>query len=253
MEACLCGLPGRGGRRADPCRAPLQQCGHHCLSSNRWHGPCSPLRCSFFEDGPRLEPLTGDWGTTGVSFPALDMRRLAFHPALPVAYALAEAPPVLYRLDVDPATGLLAQPDWADPAVVAARTALTVPPGSEAHCQAAEVAMTRDGRFLYASTRCKASASSVAIFRLDPATGAPSLVAVETAGGALSSPRYIELTPDERFLLAANQGSGTVAALARDAATGRLALVSTVNTTSVNVTQVGVGGLSQGRLTTGLG
>jgi 6-phosphogluconolactonase len=87
----------------------------------------------------------------------------------------------------------------------------------------AEILVSPDGRYLYASNR---GDNSVVVFAIHPATGkghhptAVSFVQRVSSGGR--TPRHITLSPDGRALLAANQDSANIVVFARDAATGRL-------------------------------
>jgi len=84
---------------------------------------------------------------------------------------------------------------------------------------AAAVRLSDDGRFLYASTRDPKNA--VHVFAVDAVTGA--LTDVQTIASGGRAPRDIVLSPDGRFLLAANQKSDGIAVFARDPQSGRLA------------------------------
>ena len=93
----------------------------------------------------------------------------------------------------------------------------TLPPeGSPVYSKTAELALTPDGRTLYASNR---GHDTLAVFARDAATGRLTPrghVAVPAA------PRHFALSPDGRWLLSAGQDTGTVAVFAIDPATGEL-------------------------------
>lgn len=82
---------------------------------------------------------------------------------------------------------------------------------------AAEVQVHPSGRFLYASVRGR---DLIAVFRLDPESGAPRAVQHVPSGGR--TPRHFALDPSGRWLLAAHQGSDDVAVLRVDPENGRL-------------------------------
>lgn len=90
-------------------------------------------------------------------------------------------------------------------------------PGSSTPNTAAEVAVSRDGRFLYACTR---GINTLSVLQIDPATGAPRPVQQLPCGGDM--PRFFALDPTERFLLCTNQNSNNISLFARDAHTGKL-------------------------------
>src|SRR5271155_818629 len=81
---------------------------------------------------------------------------------------------------------------------------------------------------MFVGTYTKADGKSKGIYayRFDPATGKaePLGLAAETP-----SPSWLTLSPDKRFLYAANeQGAGAISAFALDGATGKLKLLNTV-------------------------
>ena len=82
---------------------------------------------------------------------------------------------------------------------------------------AAEVAISLDGNFLYASNRGE---DSLVVFAIAPADGALTLVQRIACGG--KTPRHFTLDPSERWLLCGNQDSATVTIFRRDSASGRI-------------------------------
>lgn len=88
-------------------------------------------------------------------------------------------------------------------------------PQSKAH--AAEIAVTRDGRFVYANNRGE---NSIACMTFDIKTA--KLEVFQHAGNGGENTRFITLSPDERFIIVNNQDSGTIVILERDHRTGRL-------------------------------
>ena len=94
----------------------------------------------------------------------------------------------------------------------------TIAPGfPKAKNTAAEVAVTPDGNFLYASNRGE---DSLVVFAIGD-EGKLSLVQRIACGG--KTPRHFTLSPDSKWLLCGNQDSATVTVFRRDGATGRLA------------------------------
>ncbi len=92
---------------------------------------------------------------------------------------------------------------------------------------AAEVAITRNGQFLYASTR---GADLLSSFRIDHGTGKLTELQQIACGGR--GPRFFALDPTERWLLCAHQDGNSVTTFARDAKTGELTQRSTQTVTS---------------------
>jgi 6-phosphogluconolactonase (cycloisomerase 2 family) len=81
----------------------------------------------------------------------------------------------------------------------------------------AEIQISRDGRFLYASNR---GADTIATFRVEPSGGQLTFDGAVPCGG--DWPRHFALDPSERWLYVANQKSNSVACLPRDPETGKL-------------------------------
>jgi 6-phosphogluconolactonase len=82
-----------------------------------------------------------------------------------------------------------------------------------------------EGQFLYVATR---GADVLAVFRIDPASGALQHVQTVPCGGI--TPRHFAVAPGGKFLLCANQGtgvagSGNLTAFRRDGVSGRLELL----------------------------
>ena len=100
------------------------------------------------------------------------------------------------------------------------QTVTTLPEGFSGGNTAAEVVVSPDGRFLYASNR---GADRIAVFRIDAASGGLTPAGHDPAGGR--SPRHFAIDPSGRWLLAANQDSGSIGVFRLDPVTGRLAPV----------------------------
>jgi 6-phosphogluconolactonase len=82
----------------------------------------------------------------------------------------------------------------------------------------AELALGRDGRFLYAADRGE---GTLLAYRVDPETGELSLVQRVPSGG--DKPWGFAIDPSGKWLAVANQGSGSVNLFGIDAASGMLA------------------------------
>jgi 6-phosphogluconolactonase (cycloisomerase 2 family) len=134
-------------------------------------------------------------------------RHIAFTPDARFAYVLNELAASLLACRYDAATGAL------DPFQLLP----SVPDDCTGHADAAEVAVSRDGRFLYASNR---GHESIGVFAIDAATGRLSPVQWVPSGGR--TPRFFALDPTGRFLFAANEDSDVITGFAVDAGTGRL-------------------------------
>jgi 6-phosphogluconolactonase len=91
-----------------------------------------------------------------------------------------------------------------------------MPDSFSGHPLTADIHLTPDGRFLYATDR---SLNRIVAFRVDKASGALSLI---DAFPADKVPRSLAIAPDGRFLLVAGEVTGRVSAYAIDDETGRL-------------------------------
>ncbi len=87
----------------------------------------------------------------------------------------------------------------------------------EAFNSAAEILVSRDGRFVYSSNR---GHDTVTVYRADPATSALKVIQVQPIRGAF--PRNINLAPAGDWLLAAGADSNTVSVHKVDPKTGEL-------------------------------
>lgn len=134
-------------------------------------------------------------------------RHFDFHPSGDHCYALNEIGSTVAVYDYDGQSGRLTGKQLIS----------TLPDGWEGTNGTADVHVSADGRFLYASNR---GHDSIAIFAIDPATSQLTSIGHESTRG--KTPRNFALSPDGRFLLAANQDSANIVAFAVDAETGRL-------------------------------
>lgn len=83
---------------------------------------------------------------------------------------------------------------------------------------AADIHVSPDGEFLYASNR--GDANDIAIYKIDQASGRLSLQGHQSVGG--KGPRNFVIAPDGKFLLVANQYTDNVVVFKRDLKTGLL-------------------------------
>jgi len=134
-------------------------------------------------------------------------RHVVLHPAGRYAYVVNELDSTVttYRFDEDRGT---LEPIQVIP---------TIPTTFTGNNTGAEIAVTRSGRFVYASNR---GHNSIAMFAVEK-SGALSHVGWESTLGL--TPRFIGLDPSENFLYAANQGSNTIVAFRVNQSSGALA------------------------------
>jgi 6-phosphogluconolactonase len=81
----------------------------------------------------------------------------------------------------------------------------------------ADIHLSSEGKFLYASNR---GHNSIVIFGVDPSDGSLTLIGHEPTRGEW--PRNFSLSPDENFLIVANQHSDNIVSFRRDRASGLL-------------------------------
>jgi 6-phosphogluconolactonase len=126
--------------------------------------------------------------------PGSGPRHLALHPQLDVLYCVNELAGTLAVFAIEPETGALRELQYE---------ALT-PPGFAGNARAADLHVTADGRFAYASVR---ETSAIAAFRIDPRSGMLGPIARFDVEG---SPRAFALDPSGRYLLCAGQTDNVV-------------------------------------------
>ena len=134
-------------------------------------------------------------------------RHMAFHPRRAVAYVLDELVSTITGVRYDPARGSFI---WL-------QTISTLPESFTGQNTTAEIRVHPNGRFLYCTNR---GHNSIAMYRIDPATGTLHLIGFESTRGEW--PRGMNLDPTGAFLYAANQNTDTIAVFRIDLATGRL-------------------------------
>ena len=124
-------------------------------------------------------------------------RHLAFHPDGRRAYVINEIDLTVSAFDFDAQHGLLSHLE----------TTSTVPEGIDrTGVSGAEIVVHPGGNFLYTSLR---GLDQIVSFRIDPSTGRLTLLERIATGG--KTPRSFAIDPSGKWLLAANQGSGTIA------------------------------------------
>jgi 6-phosphogluconolactonase len=91
-----------------------------------------------------------------------------------------------------------------------------LPKGFDGKPWAADIHLTPDGKFLYASER---TTSALAAFRVDPKTG---LLTPIDSYPTEKQPRAFNIDPTGRYLLSVGQLSNSMTSYAIDKATGKL-------------------------------
>tara|TARA_R110002126_G_scaffold124451_3_gene266479 strand:+ start:53371 stop:54474 length:1104 start_codon:yes stop_codon:yes gene_type:complete len=98
-----------------------------------------------------------------------------------------------------------------------------LPEGYTTYTKGADIHISDDGKFLYASNR---GHNSIVIYKVDAEKGTLQLVGFEEVNGA--NPRNFSLSPDNKFLLVANQDTSTIVSFKRDVKTGTLTFVNQI-------------------------
>ena len=182
-----------------------------------------PHACPFSPDGRYV--VVPDKGTDRIrsyrfdagrlSMPASEVvaretsgpRHIAFHPSSLFAYCVNELDSTVTAYRYDATMGALL-PQQILP---------TLPATFTGNSRAAEIMVSRDGRYVYASNR---GHDSIAVFRVDAATGMLTWVQACATGGR--TPRYMTFLPSGRFIYALNEDSDTIVALRANATSGEL-------------------------------
>lgn len=134
-------------------------------------------------------------------------RHVAFHPRLPFAYVVNELDSSVTVYGFDSGTGAL-EPVQLVP---------TLPDTFTGNSRAAEIAVSHDGCFVYASNR---GHDSISVFAVDGDNGR--LRSVQWAAAEGRTPRFFTLDPTGRFMFVANEDSDTIVQFSIDSKTGIL-------------------------------
>jgi 6-phosphogluconolactonase len=137
-------------------------------------------------------------------------RHLVFSPDKQFVYLLNELDAAIYVFPWDAATGTLKQET---------QVASALPKGFDGKPWAADIHLTPDGKFLYASER---TTSTLAAFSVDPNTGA--LTPIDSYPTE-KQPRGFSIDSSGRTLLAVGQLSNSMTSYAIDKTTGKLTML----------------------------
>jgi 6-phosphogluconolactonase len=151
--------------------------------------------------------ITPNTPAFGMVKPGFGPRHLIFNPNGKVLYCINEMGSSVTAFNWDGAKGTLTE----------FQTITTLPADFKAFNKDAEIIFSPDGKFLYASAR---GHDAIAVFAVDAATGALSLVQDVPAGG--KTPRYYSFDPTGKWIICGHQDSNTAVVFSVDAATGKL-------------------------------
>ncbi|GAB3740034.1 hypothetical protein GCM10027594_20130 [Hymenobacter agri] len=142
-----------------------------------------------------------------VAKPGAGPRHLTFHPNGRTAYLINELNSTLTTLAYDAAAGHFRE----------LQTVPTLPAGYTGDNSCADVHVSPNGLFLYASNR---GHNSIAVFAIDSGNG--TLVPIQHVDTQGKTPRNFALDPSGRLLLVANQNSNNLVSYRVDAFSGLL-------------------------------
>jgi 6-phosphogluconolactonase len=157
-----------------------------------------------------LNPTTGSLGrakdSAVILAPGSGPRHFEFHPNKKWAYLVQEL------------SGTVTAFDFSNNRLRPFQTISTLPAGFTQSFTSADIHVSKDGKFLYASNRD--ASNTIAIFKIDPKTGKLSLVGHQSTLG--KTPRNFNFDPSGNFLLVANQNSDDIVVFKIDHKTGLL-------------------------------
>ncbi len=134
-------------------------------------------------------------------------RHFVFHPSNGRVYLVTELEASLVVLAYDPKTGTLKEQ----------QTVSVLPEKKPEKIWAADIHLTPDGKYLYASER---GTSTIAAFKVDPANGSLMLIGHTPTE---TQPRGFAIDPTGRWLFAVGQLSDSMTGYSIDGTTGKLA------------------------------
>ena len=133
-------------------------------------------------------------------------RHFEFHPSGKWAYLTQEM------------SGTVTAFDYKNGKLKTIQTISVLPKKFNQYFTTADIHISKDGKFLYASVRD--AANIITVFKIDQQTGKLSLVAIQSVFG--KTPRNFNFDPSGNFLLVANQNSNDVIVFKVNHATGLL-------------------------------
>ena len=151
-------------------------------------------------------PLTGAKDSFAAIVPGSGPRHLAFHPSKPYLYLLEEM------------TGTIDAFSYHSDHLTARQRIQTTPAGFKGSKGSADIHITPNGRFLYASNR--GDADNIAIYTIDGLSGKLHSRGFQSVLG--KHPRNFIIDPSGRFLLVANRDTDNIIIFRIDQQTGLL-------------------------------
>lgn len=169
-----------------------------------------------------------DLGIDKVMIYAFDVKTGSLIPAKPSSYSASEPgagprhftfhPGGRYAYLVEEISGTVVAYEYNNGELKTIQRISTIPEGKTGNAGSADIHVSPDGKFLYASNR--GDFNSIASYSIDPETGKLSIL--ENVSSLGKEPRNFNLDPSGNFLLAANQQSDEIVIFKRNTETGTL-------------------------------
>ncbi len=140
------------------------------------------------------------------SQPGAGPRHITFHPNGKYAYLIEEL------------TGHVVTYQFQKGQLKLVQRTSSLPRGQEGYAGSADIHVSPDGKFLYATNR--GDFNNIAIFKIDKASGKVSILGFQSTLG--KTPRNFNFDPSGNFLLVGNQETNEIVIFKRDTKTGLL-------------------------------
>jgi 6-phosphogluconolactonase len=160
----------------------------------------------FDENTGKLEPAKREPFVLSVKAGGAGPRHMSFHPSNKYVYVLEEL------------GGAVALFKYKNGRLKNTQSVSTMPTGDTSFAGSADIHVSPDGKFLYASNR--GESNTIAIFSINQRNGKLSLVGHQSTLG--KTPRNFNFDPSGNFLLVANQNSDAIVIFKVDKQTGLL-------------------------------
>ncbi len=199
---------------------------HEGSGPNKARQSSPHVHCTFFSDDNRFlfvpdlgidkvmiyafDETTGKLTTAKQAFAQSNggagPRHICFHPAKKFAYLIEEM------------SGTVVMFKYKNGRLKMKQRISNMPAGDSSIAASADIHVSPDGKFLYASNR--ANANSIAIFSINKKNGKLRLIGHQSALG--KTPRNFSIDPSGNYLLTANQNSDEIVIFKRDKKIGLL-------------------------------
>jgi 6-phosphogluconolactonase len=159
----------------------------------------------------QLDTINGKFLVTNhnvILTPGSGPRHFTFHPNNKWAYLVNELSGTINGFTIDNSTGSLKS----------FQSISTLPSGETKAATSADIHITPNGKFLYASNR--GQINNIAMYSINQESGMLSLIGHQTTKGKV--PRNFAIDKSGKFLFVGNQDSGNIICFKIDAATGKL-------------------------------